>query len=468
MHKTLPFVRLLPLFVFAHLPLLSAAPASGPLRVSATNPHWFVDGAGKAVCLAGSHTWQSLQDHGLLLRGATSNPPPAFDFDAYLEFLTRHHHNFIRLWRWEPTKWTDKFHQPEVKYCRPHPWLRAGPALATDGEPKFDLERFNPDYFERLRARVAAAGARGIYVSVMLFEGWSLQFTDGWSNHPFHDANNINHVEADLNADGQGLEFNLLGDTPAAQRVLALQERYVRQVIDTVNDLDNVLYEICNESFGASTPWQHHLIRYIKTYQATKPKQHPVGMTYQPKGGGHHFLAKSGADWISPGPTVGGQRHFDDAGKDLVNQVVLLDTDHLWGHTGGDNVWVWRTFTRGLNPLLMEELLPSPTWQDSARRAMGQVVRYAARMNLAAMKPDRKRAATAYCLSDGASEFLVFQSDKGEFTVELHDAPGRFAVEWLDVNAERTIAAPAVFGGAQRTFTTPFPGPAALYLKRIP
>jgi hypothetical protein len=49
--------------------------------------------------------------------------------------------------------------------------------------------------------------------------------------------------------------------------------------------------------------------------------------------------------------------------------------DHLWGHTGGDNIWVWKSFMRGLNVLLMEELLPSPTWQDSARQAMGQVRR---------------------------------------------------------------------------------------------
>ena len=66
----------------------------------------------------------------------------------------------------------------------------------------------------------------------------------------------------------------------------------------------------------------------------------------------------------------------------------MSDTDHLWGHTGGDSLWVWKSFMRGLNVLFMEELLPSPTWQDSARVAMGQVRRFADRMNLAAMKPE--------------------------------------------------------------------------------
>jgi hypothetical protein len=62
---------------------------------------------------------------------------------------------------------------------------------------------------------------------------------------------------------------------------------------------------------------------------------------------------------------------------------------------------------------------------------------------------------------------LIFNSHKGEFTVDLSDAAGvMFQVEWLDVNADRTIPAESVAGGSSRTFTTPFPGPAVLYLRR--
>ena len=31
------------------------------------------------------------------------------------------------------------------------PFVRSGPGFATDGYPKFDLDRWNPEYFERLR-----------------------------------------------------------------------------------------------------------------------------------------------------------------------------------------------------------------------------------------------------------------------------------------------------------------------------
>jgi len=440
-------------------------PATGPLRILSSNPRWFTDGTGRAVYLTGSHIWQSLQDNGLLLRDGGGNPPPTFDYKGYLDFLERHNHNFFRLWRWEVTQWTDSYTANVVKHCRPHPWLRAGPGTANDGEPKFDLARFDPEYFNRLRSRLAAAQNRGIYAAVMLFEGWEIQFTDGWRYHPFHAPNNVNGIEGDADGDGKGLEYNTLQDTDMGRRVRELQEAYARKVVDTVNDLDNVLYEACNEAFAGSTPWQYHLIRFIKEYQSAKPKQHPVGMTFQYRGGSNATLFDSPADWISPNPGDAAQNYRENPCANCTTKVVVNDTDHLWGHTGGDNIWVWKSFTRGLNVLFMEELLPSPTWQDSARSAMGQVRRYAERMNLAAMVPEEKLCATGFCLAERGKEYLVFQSNKGEFTVNLADASGTFSVEWLNINADRTIAGQPVQGGAVRTFTTPFPGPAAVYLK---
>ncbi len=113
----------------------------------------------------------------------------------------------------------------------------------------------------------------------------------------------------------------------------------------------------------------------------------------------------------------------------------------------------------------MEELLPSPTWQDSARVAMGQTRRYTEKMDLAAMIPDTKITNPGYCLVKRGIEYLAFQADRGEFTLDLGDAPGTFTVEWLDINRNRAVAGKPVPGGAIRRFVTPFGGPSALYLK---
>jgi hypothetical protein len=443
-------------------------PATGPLRVLSSNPRYFTDGSGKAIYLAGSHVWQNFQDSGHRL-SKSQDPPPAFDYDAYLDFLQAHHHNFFRLWRWEVPRWTDAQPQGVVKYCRPHPWLRSGPGMASDQKPKFDLSRFNPEYFDRMRARVRAAQERGIYVSIMLFEGWEIQFTDAWKHHPFNARNNVNGIDADADGDGQGLEYNTLQESEMGKRVLALQEAYVRKVIDTVNDLDNVLYEICNEAGPYSTDWQYHLIRYVKQYESGKAKQHPVGMTFQYRGGTNRALYESPADWISPNPGDAEENYRENPSSAHPEKVIVNDTDHLWGHTGGDSVWVWKSFCRGLNVLFMEELLPSPTWQDSAREAMGQTRWYAEKMDLAAMVPSNELSETRYCLASRGAEYLVFQpGSKGEFWLDLGEAPGRFSVEWLNVNTGAVVTGEAVSGGATRTFTTPFAGPAALYLKLMP
>ncbi|MGC8834180.1 MAG: hypothetical protein ACP5R4_09000, partial [Armatimonadota bacterium] len=159
-------------------------PTMGPLRVHPTNPRYFADRRGRIVYLTGSHTWNNLQDMG------PTDPPKPFDFNAYLDFLQQHNHNFIRLWRWEEPKW--RYEHGSLCFCEPHPWPRTGPGIARDGKPKFDLTKFNQSYFTRLRERCSSAAKRGIYVSVMLFEGHCVQFAaEGREFHPFHPDNNI-------------------------------------------------------------------------------------------------------------------------------------------------------------------------------------------------------------------------------------------------------------------------------------
>jgi hypothetical protein len=439
-------------------------PATGPLRRLEANPRYFTDGSGKVVLLTGSHNWHNFQDNGHRLP-ESQDPPPAFDYDGYLDFLERHHHNFFRLWRWEAPKWTDAQPKGVIKYCRPHPWKRPGPGLAADGKPRFDLSAFDPEYFDRLRERVIKARNRGIYVSVMLFEGWEFQFTDAWTYHPFHGPNNVNGVDAD--PDGRGLLSNQLRDDPMGKKVLELQETYVRQVVDTVNDLDNVLYEVCNEAGPYSTQWQYHLIDVIHGHEAGKPRQHPVGMSYMHPGGTNAMLVASPADWISPSRVMPEEDYKEKPPAKYVGKVIVNDTDHLWGHTGGDAAWVWKSVTRGLNVLFMEELTSSPTWQDSARAAMGQARRFAGHIDLAHMVPAPELAQTGYILADRGREYVAFQDgSQGEFWIDLTGAAGGFTVEWFDVMKGAALAGKPVEGGGRRVFTTPFPGPAVVSLKQ--
>ncbi len=435
----------------------AAGPASGPLQVHPGNPRYFMDGSGKAVFLTGSHVWENLQDRG------TASPPPAYDFTAYLDFLQARNHNFIRLWGWEHARWAPW--TTGDLYFSPMPFARPGPGTALDGGPKYNLDQFSQPYFDRLRARVIAARDRGLYVSVMLFQGWSIDNNgkgsgNPWPGHPFNPANNVNGVDGDVNDDGEGEEVHRL----AVAAVTARQEAYVRKVVDTVNDLDNVLYEISNESTGPdTTAWQYHMIDLIHAYEAGKPRKHPVGMTFQYPGGSNADLFNSPAEWISPNGSGG----YDGNPPAATGQkVILSDTDHIWGE-GGDGTWVWKSFTRGINVLFMDGGITgfpaTSDWRESARNAMGHARGYADKMNLAAATPRGDLVSTGYCLANPGSEYLVFQPGSGSFTVNL--ATGAYSVEWFNPSNGSASSAAQVAGGGTTGFTPPFGGTAVLYLK---
>ena len=437
----------------------------GPLRVHPKNPRYFQNSTtGEVVYLTGSHTWSNLVDMGAKDASLGDRPAP-FDFTAYVDWMAKLNHNFIRMWTWELTTWnTSANSENKVHTCVPQPWARTGPGSALDGKAKFDLNKFDPEYFERLRTRVAAAGQRGIYVSVMLFEGWGVQFAEGaWEGHPFNSRNNVNGIDGDANKDSKGVEIHTLGN----EAVTAIQEAYVRKVIDTVNGFDNVLYEISNENHPPSTPWQYHIIRFIKDYEKQKPQQHPVGMTFQYQGGKNEDLFKSPADWVSPNPE-GGYRDSPPAADG--RKVVLNDTDHLWG-IGGSQEWVWKSFTRGYNPIFMDpydgEVLGSKSdarWEP-IRRSMGYTLRYARRMNLAEMLPLPDLASTGFCLANPGREYLIYNPAEDGASIAVELTPGKYQYEWLNLDDGKAASEGTTDAtDGRREFEAPFKGDAVLYI----
>jgi hypothetical protein len=443
--------------------------ARGPLRVCPQNPRYFCDSADKPVFLTGSHTWGNLQDY----RYASLASPAPMNFNVYLEFLQQHHHNFFRLWAWESAM------NPGAKqgtiYYDPMPFERPGPAAALDGKPRFDLTRFNPAYFERLRNRVKAARDHGIYASVMLFNGFSIEGKgnvggDPWQGHPFNPKNNVNGL------DGlSGTATHTLSN-PA---VTAYQEAYIGKVIDTVNDLDNVLYEISNEDTAspADTEWQYHMIRFIKKYEAGKPRQHPVGMTAAWPGT-DDILYQSPGDWVSPAAKL-----LASDGR----KVILNDTDHSYFWIGlkqdgpaAQRSWAWENFTLGSQCLFMDPYLdPShdngrnapadnkpDLYYDGLREVMGQTRKYAEKMNLAAALPHPELASSQFCLADPGKQYLVFLPRAGEVDVDLSAAAATFNAEWLRPIDGTVLPAAPVQGGAKSMLKTPFKGESVLYLWR--
>jgi hypothetical protein len=140
-------------------------------------------------------------------------------------------------------------------------------------------------------------------------------------------------------------------------------------------------------------------------------------MTVAYPGGSNEDLFASPADWISLNGDINNPPVADG------RKVILADTDHLCG-VCGDRQWVWKSFTRGENPIYMDvydggfdltiEQVPDDPlnyepWRN-LRRNLGYVLTYANRMNLTEMLPHPELASSGYCLANIASssaEFLV-------------------------------------------------------------
>ena len=452
------------------------ADADATLRVS-SNPRYFMDASGRIVYLTGTQTWPNLIDRG------PTDPPRAFDFTQYLDFLEDNNHNFTRLWSRHLTKYLE--YGNTTLYSGPLAWPRTGPGSAFDGKPKFDLNQFNQAYFDRLRSRVIEAQNRGIYVSIMLFGG-KYEAMD-WQGHPFNINNNINGVNGDTNGDGQGYESQTW---PLSPSVDAVEKAYIRKVIDTVNDLDNVLYEISNEGPASSAEWQHQLISYIKSYEASKPKQHPVGMTsfYDPPSepdGPNSELFRSAADWVSPGATgAANDPYVLGPPAATGNKVIILDWDHVWPPANNEKEarsWIWKSFVQGHNPIFMEEILinsvdglrPGDVGIDdnkpihiAVRAAMGDTRTYADKINLATAQPHGSLSSTGYALANPGLEYIVYQPNSGSFTVNMN--AGNYTYEWFNPASGSVAGTGAITASAgNTTFTPPFSGDAVLYLKSV-
>lgn len=150
----------------------------------------------------------------------------------------------------------------------------------------------------------------------------------------------------------------------------------------------------------------------------------------------------------------------------MTAKVIIVDTDHLWG-IGGDCQWVWKSFTRGLNPIFMDCYAPyyfdgkdpnNSTWVN-VRQNMGHILSYANRMKLATMVPQSDLCSTEYCLADPIgeeAEYLVYLPDGGDVSVDLSGSLVELVVEWFNPENGTVVNTQEITGGDTQNFLRSF------------
>ncbi len=447
----------------------------------------FKDANGTVLTLNGSQTWNTLQDWG------SNGSLQILDFDAFVKFLTAHGHNFTLLWRTEMPKFcglpTTAGVPPDF-WAGPHPWRRTGPGNATDGRLKFDLTKFEQSYFDRLRARTQALGNAGIYAGIYLFTGeWLKSFRCSSDGYPFTGDNNINGIDDGYTSGKTGIGSITMS---APNATTGFQDAYVEKVIDTLNDLPNVLWVVSEESSDNSVWWNDHHISHIRAYESKKPHQHPIGYGTI-SGTPDTTMYNSNADFVKPHARISPVKSCG-SGKPPC-KVNINDSDHsyweMWNQTAQQNRnYAWENFMNGNQVLFMDPYLvyyprqnrnlcvsptkaickaPDPRW-DNFRDNLGYILRYSRKLNLANVTPHDSLCSTKYCLAQipsAGAEYLVYAPSGGSFTIDLSAMPGsrRLASEWFNPSTGATIAGkPIPAGSSSQSFTPPFSGDAVLYL----
>jgi hypothetical protein len=250
-----------------------------PIKVHPANPHYYLFNDQPTVLITSAEHY-----------GGVVNKE--FDYVAYFDALHSYGLNYTRIYPGYLFEPIGKFGNGNTLGVKPAslvvPWGRSNePGYALGGN-KFDLDRWNPEYFKRLKDFIAKAGERDVVVEICFFNA---QYSDTWPISPLSHENNVQGVGKCEFQDAQTLRHADLVQREAA---------YVSKITQEVNEFDNVVLEICDEApdignpptpFAEAAQWVQHMVGVVKSTEAGLPKKHLIAQQMEgPPGGAFDFV----------------------------------------------------------------------------------------------------------------------------------------------------------------------------------
>jgi hypothetical protein len=243
-----------------------AARGQAPIRLYPDNPQYLLYQSKPTVLLTSGEHYSAVLNR-------------RFDYTAYLDELQRNGFNLTRTFSGVYREDGNNPHgisplapgRGPLNYIAP--WAWSDVAGGYDGR-KFDLDHWNPAYFERLHDFVAQAGKRGVVVELVLF---CLMYSDEhhWRVSPLHPDNNLQGEP------WRGLpnrRFLTLDNAALVER----QKAVARKIVTELRDLPNVYFEVANEPApapldsdlaGDNFAWHEAMIDEIVTAEASLPAE---------------------------------------------------------------------------------------------------------------------------------------------------------------------------------------------------
>lgn len=489
------FVQAVALWV-ASVALAAAQQASDPIQLDAKNPHYFLfHDKPIALVTSGEH-------YGSVLNAD-------FNFRKYLAALQADGLNYTRLFGGSYVEVPQTSFGIKRNTLAPSsgrlilPWARSTEPGYAGGGNKFDLEKWDPAYFERLHDFLSEADRHNVIVELTLF---SSQYGDvQWAVSPFNSANNVNHTTAALSLK----TVNTLENG----NVLALQERYVRKLVREANAYPNVIFEIQNEPWSDhpaladvinpflpkpardqypnsievadedSIAWQTRVAQWITTEEAQLPHRHLIAQNYS------NFRA-SVRKLIDGVSIVNFHYAYPEAvtlNYGLGKAIAYDETGFLGRSDDAYRRQAWNFMLAGGSSFDSLDYSFSLGYEDGTdaepngpgggspalRKQLGILQRFLRSLPLEEMTPDSQvvthaEGVTPHLLASTHGIYAMYLDGKGPSRLALHLPKGAYQVEWLDtVSGEIRNVTKLQSDGTESTLESPlFDNGIALRLTR--
>ncbi|WP_419189791.1 hypothetical protein [Stieleria marina] len=257
-------MRILLLFsltLFAAPIAVSAEGERAPISLHPENQHYF-QWRGKPTILVTSG-----EHYGALLN-------LDFDYVQYFDELKAHGLNHTRVFAGTYRENEGAFGITEnVLAPKPgryiSPWARSSEPGKAHGRNRFDLMKWDPAWFERVKDLLRQASDRGIVVELTLF--CPMYDDQTWDICPMNAVNNVHGIGAVPREEAFTLKHNDL---------LAIQIATTRKIVQELEEFDNLYYEVCNEPYfgGVTMAWQHRIVDAIVNTEKDFAQRHLISM----------------------------------------------------------------------------------------------------------------------------------------------------------------------------------------------
>ena len=350
------------------------------------------------------------------------------------------------------------------------PWARSGIGTASDGLSKFDLTKFNPWYWQRLREFTTECATRGIFVYHHFYNHHNLvESASHWVDFPWRSANCLQETgfaEPPTTTDNGrriGIVTEFYDVTLPVRR--ELHRAYIWHGLDVLADHPNVIHT-AGFQFAGPLTFQQFFLDTVADWERARGRRALIALNTS-KAITDAILADSArashvavidqrywqylADGTLFAPHTDGDKAFREDraaafGKDaipagtpeLVYKQVRAYRDRfpdkpiLTAHAGCGPIPI--LMAGGAYPLLNDFATTQPAKANRADSALFAFLREHLAGALPTLKPHDHLAENAWCLTDEARTTFLFCSLTGD-TLTLEQplpTPRTFTAFWFN------------------------------------